>query len=169
MSSIHPSSEDLVLPLALHSLGGASPWTDAKPFPYSGSARSFISGDPHSLALRVRYFEKKAAKVFAGRVWFGPDSAGPPGLAHGGSQAALLDEGMGAVVWLSGVQVLAAKLEINFRAPLPLGSTLTLRAEITKCEGRKIYVRGWLEDDSGKIYSEGTGLFIQIKAGTISG
>lgn len=157
-----PKFEELVLPEALREIGGDAPWVEAKPFPERVNHLSFISGRRDSLAIRVRYFEKKGAGLFAGRAWFGPEAEGPPDHAHGGSQAALLDEGMGAAAWLSGVPVLAAKIEINFRAPLPLGTVLTVRAEITKVERKKVFTKGRLEDDAGKVYSEGTGLFVQI-------
>ncbi len=162
MSAAEPSYEELVLPAALREAGDPSPWVDAIPFPGDVNRCSFISGNRASRAIRVRYYEKKAAQVFAGRAWFGPETEGPPGHAHGGSQAALLDEGMGAAAWLSGKTVLAAKIEINFREPLPLGTVLTMRAEVTKIDGKKIYASGQLVADDGMIYSEGTGLFVVI-------
>jgi acyl-coenzyme A thioesterase PaaI-like protein len=157
-----PKYEDLLLPDSLRSAGDASAWVDAVPFPGQVNRRSFISGNRNSRAIRVRYFEKKSASIFAGRAWFGPETAGPPGCAHGGSQAALLDEGMGAAAWLSGMTVLAAKIEINFREPLPIGTVLTMRAEVTKISGKKVYAAGKLVADDGTVYSEGTGLFVVI-------
>jgi acyl-coenzyme A thioesterase PaaI-like protein len=157
-----PSYDELLLPAALRDVGDVSPWIDAKPFPVSTRTFSFVSGNRESQAIRVRYFEKKAARQFAGRAWFGPETEGPPGHAHGGSQAALLDEGMGAAAWLSGQTVLAAKIEINFRAPLPLGTILNVRAEITKIEGKKVFTSGRLETDDGTVFSDGTGLFVVI-------
>jgi len=140
--------------------GQMAGWTDTAPFPRVKTKNSFVSGDPESRALRVRYY--KHDKRFAARAWFGPLTEGPPGHAHGGSQAALLDEGMGAVAWSSGHSVLAAKIEINFRAPLPVGTILTMWCEIDRVEGKKVYARARLEDDQGLIYSEGTGLFVIV-------
>jgi acyl-coenzyme A thioesterase PaaI-like protein len=162
MAGREPKYDDLRLPESLKDAGDASPWVDAKPFPEQVNQFSFISGNRESRAIRVRYYEKKSARLFAGRAWFGPETAGPPGHAHGGSQAALLDEGMGAAAWLSGQTVLAAKIEINFRAPLPLGTVLTMRAEVTKIEGKKVYTTGKLVADDGTVFSEGTGLFVVI-------
>lgn len=162
MSAHEPSYDELRLPAFLNDAGDPSPWVDTVPFPGCVGQVSFISGRRDSRAIRVRYFEKKAARLFAGRAWFGPETEGPPGHAHGGSQAALLDEGMGAAAWLSGMTVLAAKIEINFRAPLPLGTVLTMRAEVTKIDGKKVYASGRLETDDGTVFSEGTGLFVVI-------
>lgn len=165
--TVDPRFEELVLPADILA-GEDSAWTQAKPFPDADTRHSFVSGRRDSLAIRVRYFEKKsadpAASRFAGRAWFGPETEGPPGHAHGGSQAALLDEGMGAAAWLSGKTVLAAKIEINFRAPLPLGTVLTLHAGISKIDGRKVFAYGKLVADDGVVFSEGTGLFVVIDA-----
>jgi acyl-coenzyme A thioesterase PaaI-like protein len=143
-------------------LADSHEWVDAVPFPKGHVTHSYVSGRRDSRAIRVRYFEQKAQRRFAGRAWFGPETEGPPGHAHGGSQAALLDEGMGAAAWLSGKSVLAAKIEINFREPLPLGTVLTVWSEITKIEGRKVFTTGRLESDDGKVFSEGSGLFVVI-------
>ena len=136
---------------------------DAKPFPDSTRKHSFISGNRESQVLRVRYFSHRESKEFLARAWFGPEAEGPPGLCHGGSQAALLDEGMGAAAWLAGYTVLAAKIEINFRKSIPLGTVVTVNASIDRKEGKKVYVTGSLVSDSGTVYTEGSGLFIEVE------
>jgi acyl-coenzyme A thioesterase PaaI-like protein len=50
---------------------------------------SFVSGEAG--ALSVRYFRTEDRSVRAKAV-FGSRTQGPPGFAHGGSMAALLDE-----------------------------------------------------------------------------
>lgn len=147
--------------------GDADLYADAAPFPSSHTKHSFVSGRRDSRAIRVRYFWNASAQQFAGRAWIGPETEGPPGHAHGGSQAALLDEGMGAVAWLAGHTVLAAKIEVNFRKPLPLGTVLTMWATVERVEGRKVYAKARLENDVGTVYSESTGLFIVIDPATL--
>lgn len=160
ISTEEPSLESLVLP------GASDEWLPAKPFPRTTTKFSYVSGNPQSLAIRIQYFQNKQSHQFVGRAWFGPEAEGPPGRAHGGSQAALLDEGMGAAAWHSGKSVVAAKIEINFRNPLPLGTVLTMWSEITKIEGQKVYTTARLEGDDGTLFSEGTGLFIMIDPST---
>lgn len=137
-------------------------WEDAVPFPRIPSENTFISGDLDSQTIRLRYFKNASTRQLAARVWFGPKCEGPPGHAHGGSQAAVLDEGMGGVAWQSGHSVLAAKIEINFRAPLRLGTTLTMIAEIDRVEGKKVYSRAKLIGDDGTLFSDSSGLFVVI-------
>lgn len=164
MSDFHslnsgPAYENLLSPKIE---AGEEEWIEAHPFPESGAKASFVSGRKDSQAIRIRYFARKTSGEFIGRAWFGPESEGPPGHAHGGSQAAVLDEGMGAAAWFLGHAVLAAKIEINFRNSLPLGTEVTLRVVIDKIEGRKVFVSGRLNGDDDTLYAESTGLFIEI-------
>jgi len=69
---------------------------------------------------------------------------------------------MGALPWADGVPVLAAKLEVNFRKSLPIGTIVTVYTEVEKREGKKLFVRGRIEGADGTVYSDGMGLFIAI-------
>jgi acyl-coenzyme A thioesterase PaaI-like protein len=124
--------------------------------------RSFVSGDPRGARLRIRYFRRSADGALLGNVWFGPDAQGPPGHAHGGSMAAVLDEAMGASAWLAGHAVVAAQITVQFRRMLPLGTIARLEAWVDVVNGRKVTTRGRLVDDRGEAFAEGEGLFIQL-------
>jgi acyl-coenzyme A thioesterase PaaI-like protein len=139
-------------------------WQVVEPFPRLPTQNSFVSGNPSSKAIQVQYYRHEPTQAFRARAWFGPLAEGPPGHAHGGSQAALLDEVMGALAWNQGYQVVAAKLEINFRKPLPLLSQVEVCARLTEIKDRKIFVEADLRmlDPQQTLISEGKGLFIQI-------
>jgi acyl-coenzyme A thioesterase PaaI-like protein len=85
---------------------------------------------------------------------------GPPGHAHGGFSAAVLDEVMGAAVWQAGYTVAAAKIEVNYRKPVPLGICISTRGYITRRNGRKIYARGEISLPDGTLLVAGKGLFV---------
>ena len=97
-------------------------WEPVKPFRLEGGRGSFVSGDPRGDRLRVSYFRRIDDGLLVGRAWFGPGAQGPPGHAHGGSIAAVLDEAMGAAAWLAGHLVVAVRLDTRFRKMLPLGT-----------------------------------------------
>jgi len=88
---------------------------------------------------------------------------GPPGHAHGGASAAVIDEAMGAVVWQSGLQVLLANLNLNYRLPVPLHTPLRAEAWLERVEGRKAYARGQILVGD-RVAVEATGLFVHIPA-----
>src|SRR5262245_51363894 len=97
-------------------------WSEVEAFPALEAIKSFVSGEPRGRRLRVSYFRRIRDGNLVGKAWFGPGAEGPPGLAHGGSVAAVLDEAMGAACWQAGHPSLAARLSIEFRAMVRLGT-----------------------------------------------
>jgi acyl-coenzyme A thioesterase PaaI-like protein len=132
------------------------------PFGAVGSLRSFVSGEPEGDRLRVRYFRRDVDGALTGMAWFGPGAEGPPGHAHGGSMAALLDEAMGLCAWVKGHSVVAAKIGVDFRRMLPLETEARFESWVERVDGRKILVRGRLHDAHDLPYAESEGLFIEI-------
>jgi acyl-coenzyme A thioesterase PaaI-like protein len=86
---------------------------------------------------------------------------GPPGNAHGGASAAILDEAMGAAVWRSGFNVAVVNLEIQYKRPLPLHQPLKLEARFMEQKDRKIYATGEIRLSDGTIAVSGTGIYIE--------
>ena len=126
---------------------------------------SYVSGDPSGYRLSVRYFRDTGASSLIAKAVFGPGTQGPPGHAHGGSMAALLDEAMGAAAWMKGHRAVAAELTVRFRTMLPLGSRALVRARVMNVDGRKVYVKGALTDGQQTLFAEGEALFITLDAG----
>jgi len=124
--------------------------------------RSFVSGDPGSDRLRVKYFFRINDRRLVGHAWFGPGAEGPPGFAHGGSISAVLDEAMGAASWLNEQIAVAARLTIEFKEMIPLDTQTILEAWVESIERRKVSIRATLSSFDGKIYAEGDGLFITV-------
>ena len=57
-----------------------------------------------------------------------------------------------------------AFLHIDYRAVVPIGKTLTVDAELTGVEGRKITVRATLYD-GGNVLTEAHALFVKLNPG----
>ncbi len=94
---------------------------------------------------------------------FGPGAQGPPGHAHGGSMAAILDEAMGGAAWIEGHPVVAAELTMQFRKMLPLGTRCVVEAKVSGVDGRKVRVVGRLTQSEGDtVYAEAGALFIAL-------
>jgi acyl-coenzyme A thioesterase PaaI-like protein len=144
-------------PLATHPVGA---------FIAQFLGRSYVAGDPTGDRLRIRYFwratDTQSAALVA-RAWFGARAEGPPGHAHGGSMASVLDEAMGLAVWLAHSPAVAAHLETDFRKPIPLGSTVTAETTVGPAEGSgKASATARLVGDDGTVYAEGSALFVLI-------
>ena len=128
-----------------------------KQLPEHGSCFICGSENPHNLGLRW-YVDEKG--VVSSEFTLTLAQQGPPGHAHGGLSAAVLDEVMGAAVWQAGYTVAAAKIEVNYRKPVPLGQCIKTKGYITRRNGRKIYARGEICLPDGTLLVTGKGLFI---------
>ena len=70
---------------------------------------------------------------------------------------------MGAAVWLGGHQAMAANLNVDFVAPIPLGVEVEVESWVTKVDGRKSSAQGRMVlATGGKILAEATSLFVAV-------
>jgi acyl-coenzyme A thioesterase PaaI-like protein len=67
---------------------------------------------------------------------------GPPGYVHGGMSALLLDQLLGSAAVVAGLWGMTARLELEYRRPVPLETPLRLRAGVVDNTGRKVGVSG---------------------------
>jgi uncharacterized protein (TIGR00369 family) len=119
----------------------------------------FVCGheNPHSIGLTWWVDEDG---VMTSEFSLNEGQQGPPGHAHGGASAAILDEAMGLVVWAAGHQVAAVNLEINYHKPLPLNRPLSLEARITHRDDRKIYSTGEIKLADSTVAVSGRGVYV---------
>jgi acyl-coenzyme A thioesterase PaaI-like protein len=125
------------------------------------AGKSFVEGDPNGKRLRVQMFMRETDRRLISKIWFGPDAEGPPGHAHGGSMAAVLDHTMGVACWVEGYPVVAASITINFIKGLPLSAMYTVENWVERVDGKKVFAAGKIFlDDTEDPYATGSGLFI---------
>ena len=88
---------------------------------------------------------------------------GGPGTIHGGAIAAFMDDLLGYVPVVYGTPGVTARLDTNYRRPIPLGVTVTGRAWLADVDGGKVMAEGVIEagDD---VFVEASALFIAITA-----
>jgi acyl-coenzyme A thioesterase PaaI-like protein len=95
-------------------------------------------GSPLSPPLVIRRGE---GGVFA-EVALGPAYEGPPGYVHGGMSSLLMDQLLGAAAMAAGKWGMTARLELDYRRPVPLATPLVLRAQVAENSGRKTVITG---------------------------
>jgi len=100
----------------------------------------FGCGPDHPTGLHLELTAGEGCTINA-ELTVTPHHQGAPGLAHGGLLAAAFDEALGTVTWLLRVPVVTVHLETDYRAPVPVGSVLSIEAECYAVAGRKIYSR----------------------------
>lgn len=130
-----------------------------KPLPYHGSC--FVCGreNPHSIG--VTWFLDEQDGSITARLVFTLAQQGPPGCAHGGALAAVLDEAMGAAVWRAGHAVAAVHLEVDYRCPVPLGEEVTVRARIAEDGERKLTASGEIALPDGTTAASARGVYVE--------
>lgn len=140
-------------------------WETAPP---DGGAMShfpecFVSGraNPMGVAIEVRREGQEAVAD----VRLGPAFEGAPKRAHGGVTAAIFDDVMGYVLALHRTPAYTGRLTINYRAPVPIGEVLEVRARQVERSGRKLFVAGEMRL-AGKpdhpVIADADGLFVAI-------
>lgn len=126
-----------------------------------GSGRSMFVETESGPTIRMRFFKRRSDKGLVGRVWFGEATSGPPGFAHGGVVAFVLDEAMGSSAWLAGYPCIAANLNIDFMAMTPLGHDCFIEANVEEVRPTRLTLSVTLSLD-GKPLVRGRGVFPRI-------
>jgi acyl-coenzyme A thioesterase PaaI-like protein len=138
-------------------------WTPVAPLSGLGPIRSFVSGDAVGDRIQIAYFQREGDQALVAKVWFGPGAEGPPGHAHGGSVAAVLDEAMGGVAWMAGLCVVAKTLRVEFRAMVPLERVVTVEAAVVATDGRRVHAAATMCDVGLATLAEASGLFVKVR------
>ena len=120
---------------------------------------SIAGGELHPSAIGLSYVKDSEDSVI-GRGIIDPMFAGPPERVHGGIQALIIDEVMGALNRMRGRQAFTAYLKVDYRGPAPLGVPITFRAWLDSVDGRKIKLLGSGDGPEGR-FMEAEGLFIE--------
>lgn len=90
---------------------------------------------------------------------------GSPGIAHGGLLSCAFDEALGATVGnLLKAPVVTARLETDYRKPVPVDTTVYITSRVDGVAGRKVYVsgEGRIGAPDGPLAVEGRGLFVTV-------
>jgi len=89
---------------------------------------------------------------------------GAPGFVHGGALAAILDEAMTAACWARGRKVMVARLEVDYRQPVPLGAQLVLEARCVEEIGRRCSAVGQIRLLGGLVACVGRSTLVAVSA-----
>jgi uncharacterized protein (TIGR00369 family) len=87
---------------------------------------------------------------------------GPPGHAHGGIIATILDEAMGKVNKLRSVIAFTKTMDIEYLKPVPLDQHLTAIGFEKNVQGRKHHNAAEIRNAAGEVLARSEGLFIAV-------
>ncbi|XP_069806888.1 acyl-coenzyme A thioesterase THEM4-like isoform X1 [Dendropsophus ebraccatus] len=149
-----------------------------KRIPSHNTIAHHLQGDPHETRIGKRMFLRNLDSDGLGFEYCmffnrderrmvclfqpGPYLEGPPGYAHGGCIATIIDSTAGAGAVYTCGSVMTANLNITYHKPIPLGCTLFVDSHVNKIEGRKVYSSCHIQSHDGVIlHAEATALFIK--------
>ena len=115
--------------------------------------------NPHGHALSVQRDENG---VVAHHV-FDQRHVGAPGIAHGGAVATVLDDLFGFLLYTVGELAVTRRLELDYLAPVLLGTPYVLRAAVRSRDGRKLDLTATMDDAQGRSVATATALFVVVE------
>lgn len=115
--------------------------------------------------LRVEAWAEEGMGVRA-RFRARPQHQGGPGVLHGGILVMALDEALGFVPALVHRSAVTARLETDFRNPVPVDSDVWVLAGLEGMVGRKFHVSGTarLHTPDGPVVATARALFLRVDA-----
>jgi uncharacterized protein (TIGR00369 family) len=116
--------------------------------------------NPDGMRLKFSYDEER--DCFICRFRLGIRYAGPPGHAHGGIIATLLDEAMGKVNKLRHVVALTSQITVNYLKPVPLNRPLRVESREVRVRGRRHINMAEILNRKGEVLARSQGTFIAI-------
>ena len=91
----------------------------------------------------------------------GPGLDGYKGFMHGGMFGVIMDQvtSMCAIL-TAGSKATTAEMTLHYKKRLPLPSVVLSRSVVTKWEGRKLWLRGTIEDGAGTVFCGADSVFV---------
>ncbi|KAL1764353.1 acyl-coenzyme A thioesterase THEM4 [Sigmodon hispidus] len=120
--------------------------------------RSFEEGLGFEYVMFYNKAEKRTVCLFQG----GLHLQGVPGFVHGGAIATIIDITTGMCALAEGI-AMTANLNVDYKKPIPLCSVVMVNSQLSKTEGRKLFVSCTIQSvDEKTLYTEATALFIKL-------
>lgn len=133
---------------------------------------------PDRIVVPPVIWSEAGGKSMVSLFYLGDQLCGHPGIVHGGLLATLLDEGLARCCFpaLPNKVGVTANLRVDYRLPTRASGYFVLRAETVKVEGRKAWVKGWIEtlvdEEKGEVpvkMVEAEALYIEPRNAKVSG
>lgn len=112
--------------------------------------------------MRLKFAYDEERDCFVSRFRLSKRYTGPPGHAHGGIIATILDEAMGKVNKLRHVVALTSEITVNYLKPVPLNKPLRVESREQRVRGRRHINVAEILNQNGEVLARSRGTFIAI-------
>lgn len=120
-----------------------------------------VTGPENAIAPPL-HVQGRSDQEVSGTVTLGLAYQGPPGHAHGGVTALVLDHVLGMANHWAGTAGMTMKLTLRYRRRTPLFVPLEVRARQVSVDGRRILTTGEILDPDGEVCVSAEGLFTAL-------
>ncbi len=124
----------------------------------------FGCGPDNPDGMRLVFYLDEKRRSFVSRFKLAKRYVGPPGHAHGGIIATILDEAMGKANKLRHVIALTREMKVEYLRPVPLGKTLIAEGRTRSVRGRVHHNVAEIRNEAGEVLARSTGKFVAIDA-----
>jgi uncharacterized protein (TIGR00369 family) len=122
----------------------------------------FACGKDNDQGMHLQFSIDEQAREAICHFTLGRRYTGPPGHAHGGIIATILDEAMGKINKQRKVIALTREMRVEYLKPVPLEKPLTVTSREQKVEGREHTNVAEIKDDQGRVLARSTGVFVAV-------
>jgi uncharacterized protein (TIGR00369 family) len=122
----------------------------------------FACGKSNAEGMRLNFKYEAERGGFVCRFRLRKRFTGPPGYAHGGIIATILDEAMGKVNKLRQVVALTARISVDYLRPVPLNKSLRVESREVSVHGRHHTNMAEILNARNEVLARSRGLFIAI-------
>lgn len=122
----------------------------------------YVCGSDNTQGMRLKFEVDANDSVARGTFNLAHRYQGPPGAAHGGVIAAIVDEAMGKLSRLDGSVVLTAEMTVEYLRLVPLGRKILVEARPTEQRDRNYWRECTIRDSSGKLLVRSRGRFVKV-------
>ena len=122
----------------------------------------FACGKNNVDGMRLKFAYDEQRNCFVCRFRLRKRFTGPPGHAHGGIIATILDEAMGKVNRLREVVALTSQITVDYLRPVPLNRPLRVESREISVRGRRHIHMAEILNDKNEVLARSRGTFIAI-------
>eukprot|EP00933_Yihiella_yeosuensis_P045010 TRINITY_DN40318_c0_g1_i1.p1 TRINITY_DN40318_c0_g1~~TRINITY_DN40318_c0_g1_i1.p1 ORF type:complete len:260 (+),score=53.61 TRINITY_DN40318_c0_g1_i1:36-782(+) len=119
---------------------------------------------PNETLLDYWIVVDKKKMLLRGVMYFSTYAEGPPGAAHGGISAAMVDQMMGICIIAQKGPCVTLRLEVNYKKFIPSGEEVVVECWVESSDRRKHNLKGRIKSlDGSVVYVECSSLFLELK------
>src|ERR1700756_1196970 len=122
----------------------------------------FVCGPDNKEGMRLKFILDELRQTFICRFRLSKRYTGPPGHAHGGIIASILDDAMGKVNKLHHVVALTKEMTVEYLKPVPLHKPLRVEGREVSVHGRQHINAAEILNADNEVLARGRGTFIAI-------